>query len=269
MNYREVKGVHTRIGVAESNGRRVEVASRRRKLTSTRRAMPTPASQKISWALRQPKVLSEWDSGSVTRLRNDFLHACLPLFFADEHPLCSLGLTSAVAGEGKTSAAWLVSYALATTSRRSIVLVECDWDRPTFSRDLGLPAAPGLAEYLSGTSKLAEIRYQFLPNLTVIPAGMGGVDAMTAVAQLQRSELYDRVTYPDELMILDLPSILATSYGVITARLPEALMMVVRAGDTPSPLVARACEEVKHLRVEGIILNHVQTRIPRWLQRLL
>ena len=235
--------------------------------TSARDAV-APSARQIS-SLRQPKVLSEWDSGSVARLRTEFLHSCLPLFFADEHPVRSLGLTSAVAGEGKTSAAWLVSYALATSSRRSVVLVECDWDRPTFSRDLSLAASPGLAEYLSGESSIAEIRYQFMPNLTVIPAGAGGLDSMTELAQLKQSELYDRLAESGELMILDLPSVLSSSYGLIAARLAESLMVVVHAGNTPAPLVARACEELRPYHVEGIIMNQVQSGIPHWLQHLL
>ena len=86
-------------------------------------------------ALKQPQVLSQWESGRVAQLRAEFLHTCLPLFFGEQQPIRSLGITSAVAGEGKTSVAWLVSQALATSSRKSVVLVECDWERPTFSKD--------------------------------------------------------------------------------------------------------------------------------------
>jgi Mrp family chromosome partitioning ATPase len=214
-------------------------------------------------------VLSQWESRAVAQLRLEFQRTCLPLFFAAQGPVRTLGLTSAVAGEGKTSVAWLMSYALASSSRRPVVLVECDWEHPTFSRELGLPASPGLAEYLSGVSELAKIRYPLLPNLTVIPAGLGGAEALTALVRLQQDELHDRLADPDDLVILDLPSVLDSTYGVIAARLAESLMIVVRAGGTPSPLVDRACKELRHLRVEGIILNKVQTRIPRWLQRLL
>jgi Mrp family chromosome partitioning ATPase len=193
----------------------------------------------------------------------------MPLFYAEREPIHSLGLTSAVAGEGKTSVAWLVSHALATNSHQGVVLVECDWDHPTFSRGLGLPESPGLAEYLAGTSKRTEIRYQFLPNLAVIPAGLGGPEALWALAQLSREEFYGRLANPGEVVILDLPSVLESRYGPIATRLADALLLVVRAGVTPAPLVTRASDEVKHLRVEGLVLNQVQTSIPRWLQRLL
>lgn len=216
-----------------------------------------------------PRSLSERDSGSIARLQAGFLHACLPLFFAEQNPVHTVGVTSAVAGEGKTLAALLVSHALATNSRRPVLLVECDWQRPTLSRDLNLPASPGLSEWLRGTTDRSEVRHQIMSNLAVVPAGLGGADAMTALAELRRQELHERLADPDELMILDLPSVLGSYYGTLAARLAEALLLVVRAGSTPSSFVTRAIEELKQMRVEGIILNQVQTRVPRWLQSLL
>src|SRR5690242_14470777 len=82
------------------------------------------------------RPLSERETGSIARLQAEFLHVSLPLFFADQQPVRSIGVTSAVAGEGKTLSALLASHALATSSRRPVLLVECDWDRPTLARDL-------------------------------------------------------------------------------------------------------------------------------------
>jgi len=218
---------------------------------------------------KKPRPLSDRESGSIARLQAEFLHVSLPLFFSDKYPVHSIGVTSAVAGEGKTLSALLASHALATSSRRPVLLVECDWERPTLSRDLHLPASPGLSEWLRGTTDRSDVRHQFMPNLTVVPAGLGGPDAMTALAELQRPELRERLADPDELMILDLPSVLGSYYGLLAARLAETLFLVVRAGSTPASFITRAAEELKDLRVEGIILNQVHTRVPRWLQSLL
>ena len=227
------------------------------------------ATKNTSIISKKQRPLSERESGSIARLQAEFLHVSLPLFFAEQNPVQTLGITSAVSGEGKTLAALLVSHALATSSRRPVVLVECDWQRPTLSRDLNLPAAPGLAEWLRGTTDRSMVRHEFMPNLTVVPAGLGGAEAMTALAELRRPELRERLADPDELMVLDLPSVLGSYYGPLAARLAEALLLVVRAGSTPASFVARACDELKQMRVEGIILNQVQTRVPRWLQNLL
>jgi len=226
------------------------------------------ASTNSTSVAKKPRALPKRDSGSIAQLQEQFLHVSLPLLFDESNPLHSLGITSAVVSEGKTLAALLVSHALATSSRRPVVLVECDWERPTLSHDLNLPASPGLAEWLRGTSDRSEIRRQIMPNLTVVPAGLGGADAMTALAELRRPELRERLADPDEILILDLPSVLGSYYGKLAARLAEALFLVVRAGSTPAQFIARACDELKEMRVEGIILNQVQTRVPRWLQGL-
>ena len=216
-----------------------------------------------------PGGLAEWGSGPIGRLQTELLHTCLPLFFDEINPVRSLGFTSAVVGEGKTLLAWLLSHAVATTTHRRIVLVECDWDRPTFSNDLNLQGSPGLAEYLCGMNKRTEVRYEVVPNLTVVPAGVGDGNPMTSLAALQQEQLYDRIADPGELVIVDLPSILGSYYGALVARTAESLLLVVRAAATPSSLVSRARDELKQQRVEGIILNQVHTRIPRWLQSLL
>jgi hypothetical protein len=43
----------------------------------------------------------------------------------------------------------------------------------------------------------------------------------------------------------------------------------VRAGSTPAPLVREASNRLQGLQVEGVILNQMQSKIPRWLERLL
>ena len=218
---------------------------------------------------KKSRDLTGSEAESIARLQAEFLHLSLPLFFAQQDPIQSLGVTSAVEGEGKTLAGLLVSHALASNSQRSVILVECDWQRPALSQRLNLAASPGLSEWLRGEANHSEVRRQVAHNLTIVPAGLGGAEAMTALAEMKHSDFRERLAYPDELLILDLPSVLASYYGPIAARLADALLLVVRAGSTPSDFVTQACEALKHLRVEGIILNQVQARTPRWLRSLL
>lgn len=255
--------------VDDTSGMDVEKLTTANNKASTSQFVASLATRKSSLLSKKPRQPSERDIGSIARLQAEFLHVSLPLFFAEQDPVRTLGITSAVAGEGKTLAALLVSHALAASSRREVVLVECDWQRPTLSRDLDLPASPGFSEWLRGAADRAEIRHQFMPNLTVVPAGLGGADSMTALAEFRRPEFRERLADPDELLILDLPSVLGSYYGPLAARLADALLLVVRAGSTPASFVAQACEVLKNMHVEGIVLNQVQTRIPRWLQSLM
>ncbi|MEO7003578.1 MAG: hypothetical protein ABI068_17255, partial [Ktedonobacterales bacterium] len=168
--------------------------------TSGNRSVVTPDPQQYNRA-----VMSHGDADLISRVQTDFLHACLPLFFAEQHPVRSLGLTSAIAGEGKTLVALLICHALAAQAQRPVVLVECDWEHSSLSRDLDLLSKPGLADWLRGACDVATIRHEILPNLSVIPAGHGGPDAVVALAELERSALRESLALPDQIMIVDLP----------------------------------------------------------------
>lgn len=213
--------------------------------------------------------LSHGDANLIERLQTDFLRVCLPLFFAEQKPVRSLGITSAIAGEGKTLSALLICHAVAAQAQRPTVLIECDWEHPTLSRDLNLLTKPGLADWLRDSADISTIRHDLAPNLTFIPAGRGGPDTVAALAERERTAMYESLALPGQIVIMDLPSVLGSYYGVIAARLVEALLLVVRAGSTPAPLVARASDELKGLPVEGVILNQAQTSVPQWLQNLL
>jgi Mrp family chromosome partitioning ATPase len=74
---------------------------------------------------------------------------------------------------------------------------------------------------------------------------------------------------PRSLLILDLPPVLSCGYGELAARLAEAVLLVVRAGQTPASLVAETCARLEQVPLRGIVLNRQVSRIPRWLQQLL
>ena len=72
-----------------------------------------------------------------------------------------------------------------------------------------------------------------------------------------------------ELLVVDLPSIAVNAYGSLAASLVESLIIVVRAGVTPDVMVAETCSQLKELPVHGLLLNQVESQIPRWLQKIL
>jgi polysaccharide biosynthesis transport protein len=63
-----------------------------------------------------------------------------------------------VAGEGEAPAVAAIALAAAATaSGRRTILVDCDLARPRVAAHLGLPAAPGLHEYLRWEAEPAEV----------------------------------------------------------------------------------------------------------------
>jgi protein-tyrosine kinase len=194
---------------------------------------------------------------------------CLALFFDEHAPVRSLGFTSPLKGEGKTFLSTVTAHTLANDSSDPVTLLECNWEHPTLHEYFGFSRTPGLAEWLRKECSESDIRHQVTRNLTVIPAGDGKQDAVKLLQRLRREGLMDTFVQPNGLLVVDLPAIVTTAYGSLAANLVESLIIVVRAGVTPDALVTETCTQLKDLPVHGVILNQVESHIPRWLRQIL
>lgn len=181
----------------------------------------------------------------------------------------SLGFTSAIAGEGKTFLASATASALASKAHRPVTLVDCNWEHPSLHALYNLADAPGLAEWARGECELSEIRHQVSPMLTVIPAGTALGDAINITRKLSAHSIDLLLVESNEVLIADLPPVLTSSYGAQLAQELDAVTLIVRARTTWDSFVAEAHHELENAQLEGVILNATQSRIPRWIQRML
>src|SRR5579884_966173 len=196
-------------------------------------------------------------------------HLCLSIFFREQTTVRSLGFTSSINGEGKSFLALTSARALARDNDVPVTLLECNWEHPSVHEYAGITLTPGLAEYLRGEAVESSIRYRVDNNLTIIPAGNGKQDAVRLTQQLRKKGSLNNLLLPDELFIVDLPPVVTTAYGALIAGLVDALIVVVRAHVTPNTVIAEAYSQLKDLPVEGLLLNQVESHIPRWLHHLL
>ncbi len=199
-------------------------------------------------------------------------HLCLSIFFREQptvRTVRSLGFTSSVHGEGKSFLATVSARSLADDSGNPVTLLECNWEHPHIHEYFDIASSPGLAEYLRGEADDREIRYQVSRNLTVIPAGNGRRDAVPLLQHLRKNGSLNVLSQTNGLLIVDLPPVITTAYGALMASLVDALIVVVRAHVTPTTMIAETCSQLSGLPVEGLLLNQVESHIPRWLQRLL
>ncbi len=191
-------------------------------------------------------------------------------FFADRRvSIRSLGFTSTIEGEGKSFLSSLLAQVLADDGFARVTLLDCNWRHTNLHEHFDIPATPGLAEWLRGDCKPEAIRYSVNKNLTIIPAGNGHSDAISLLQEFKNKSFQHILTNPEELLIVDLPAVLSTGYGALAASLPEALLFVVRAGVTPAPMIEEAFGQLTDLPVKSVVLNQVESKIPRWIRQLL
>lgn len=209
-------------------------------------------------------------SSNVAVLQERCRQLCLSLFFREHAPVRSLGFTSSMAGEGKSFLAIVMANILAKDVSDPVTLLECNWEHPCLHEHFGFAPTPGIAEWLRGECNETAIRHRIDTSLTVIPAGNGRRDAVKLIQKIRQKGILDLSTQSsNELLIVDLPAIVTSAYGQLLASLLESLIIVVRAGATTDRMLAETCAQLKDSPVQGVILNQMESKIPRWIRQLL
>jgi capsular exopolysaccharide synthesis family protein len=165
-------------------------------------------------------------------------------------------VTSPQKGEGKSVTAANLALTMAQEMQRRVVLLEADLRKPSLQQLFGLPAGPGLAEFLSGACEL-EDAMKFLPdfNLTVIAAGAAPTNPAELLGSTAMRRLLDQLRTRFDRVILDTPPVLPLADVAVLAPIVDGALLVVRAGVTPKPAIENALRAFDSSRLLGIVLN--------------
>lgn len=237
-------------------------------IVETPHFLPVSYKKKAPGRAAPPKIVNKHELANAHMFQEQCRRLCLTFFSNGQATVKSLGFTSAIGGEGKSFLATVTARLLARDSLEPVTLVECNWDHPTLHEIFGIPATPGLAEWLNGTCDEQEIRYEAGENLTVIPAGDGSREAVKLLRRIQQHGL-QKVFKQNELVVLDLPPVITTSYGSLAAGLVETVVIVVRSEVTPSRMLVETCAQLKDVPIHGVVLNQGNSHIPRWIRQIL
>jgi receptor protein-tyrosine kinase len=178
------------------------------------------------------------------------------LLFSPESRPKSILLTSAVAGEGKTTTAINLAIALAQTGARTVI-VELDMRRPRLAEKFGLPERCGMSRYLSGQSALhTEIRPTGVPNLCVVGGGPIPPNAAELLGSPRMRRALELLGRHFEYVIVDGPPLnIVTDASVISPQV-DGVLLVVRA-TTATATVQKARNLLRN--VDAKILGAVIT----------
>jgi Mrp family chromosome partitioning ATPase len=195
-----------------------------------------------------------------------FRRIYLALLSGADEALPVIGVTSAIAREGRTTIATGVAAAMAADLDAPVVLLEADIESPGVHRILGIGEQPGICEYLRGEVELATVLRQVSDRFYVLPAGDAQGEPARLVRQLTDGDLRLRLQSSGALLVLDLPPVLTSSSGVLASTMADSLAFTVRAGQTTMPQVKDALGRLQEDAVRGIVLNGAKPQLPRWLR---
>jgi polysaccharide biosynthesis transport protein len=174
------------------------------------------------------------------------------------HPPQALLIASAFPGEGKTTVALNLSYALAKQGK--VCLVDADLRKGRLARAFGVTSERGLGDILKETANLDEALLEVpgLSNLSILPAGIlkGSAGELICSEPMQRvlQELRRRFQF----VVVDSAPIVPFVDGRALSTLVDAVILVGRSGITTRQAMRRSVELIREIHgapILQVVLN--------------
>ncbi len=179
-------------------------------------------------------------------------------FASIDTPARTLVVTSSTPGEGKTTTAANLAFAMAADGRK-VILVDTDLRRPALHTLLELPAVPGLTDVLLGKASLddALLEHDSMTGLMVLTCGSTPPNPSELLGSRTFRNIVGELIEMSDLVIFDSPPVLAASDAQILASQMDGTIMVIEAGQTKKASAKRALALLRQARATmlGVAYN--------------
>ncbi len=175
-------------------------------------------------------------------------------------------VTSASAGEGKTTTVSNLAVAFAQQGRR-VVLIDADLRRARVHDVFGLGLEPGLTDLLVGNATLEQaVRPSGIAGLSIIPGGTLPPNPLEFLGGERMADLLATLRERHDVVLIDTPPVLVTADAALMGVQADGVVLVVRAGKSERAAARHAVEQIVHLggRMLGAVLNDPDARTPRY-----
>ena len=166
----------------------------------------------------------------------------------------TIAVTSAVPGEGKTTVASNLAFAMAQNHYRTL-LIDGDLFRPKQHEVWNLDSCIGLGRVLEGSAQLSEAIRSVCSNLDVL--AMGNTSHIPRCNYRKFKAVLADLTHRYDRIIVDTPPLLATADAGILAGMADGALLVVRPGllDNASASEVNDYLTNSNISVLGLVLN--------------
>jgi protein-tyrosine kinase len=174
-------------------------------------------------------------------------------------------VTSSLPGEGKTFSSINLALSLAAERGLQVLLIDADVIRPSVGNMFVAPPNEGLTDLLTGkVGHVSDVLHRCadIPNLAVIFAGNPSANTPELISSGKMANLCRELSarYPDRVIVLDTPPVLASTEPAILASYVHHLLMVVAADQTDRHQLRKSLETVASCQSVSLLFN----KAPSW-----
>lgn len=183
-------------------------------------------------------------------------------FMAIDKPIKTLAMTSANVSEGKSTVTDNVAVVWAQTGQK-VLLIDSDLRRPTLHATFNKSNQHGLTTILTSGTNSVDLREIIQPsgvdNLDILTAGPIPPNPAELLNSQRMKTLLDTVKGIYDMVIVDVPPMLEVTDTQILSRHLDAVVLIVKQGQTQKLAVKRAVEllNLAHANLLGYVMNDV------------
>ncbi|PSB33845.1 GumC family protein [Chlorogloea sp. CCALA 695] len=215
----------------------------------------------VSLPFGKPKILEPWtvqvSNWPPSWASLDLIYKNIQLLNTTESSLRSIMITSALAGEGKSTLALGLALSAARLHQR-VLLIDADLRHPNLHQMLNLPNEQGLSTLLESDANV--------PNHTGIQSSGAYIDILTAgpvptdsanlLSSQRMGELMAKFEDTYDLILVDAPPVLGMVDAILAASFCSGVLLVSRMGKVTRTELTQATAMLSKLNTIGVVANH-------------
>lgn len=181
------------------------------------------------------------------------------MFMSPDNPPHLLLVTSPGPGEGKTLISLNMAIAMAHSGQRTLI-VDSDMRRPRVHKALGMTNEEGLSNVIMGSSTLDQaVRQTSVENLFMMSCGEIPPNPLELLHTERFQQLVKDLRSKYDRVIFDSPPLAAVSDGLVLSHSVDAVLLILKFGQTRRELLKRSIEQMEALGAPfmGCVLNDI------------
>lgn len=176
---------------------------------------------------------------------------------AIDEPLKRILVTSSVPSEGKTTTSMNLAFAMGQMEK--VILIDADLRRPSIGENAKFAKdAPGLSEVIANEDTLQNCIQRYR-GIDILVSGKIPPNPLEMLSSKKFSLLLDKLADKYDRVIVDSAPTQAVSDSMVLSHLVDGVVVVVRADDTATPVVAEGLQRLKRVNAHilGVVLNQL------------
>ena len=181
--------------------------------------------------------------------------------FTDQKKCYVIGVSSALAGEGKSVTSSNLAYTLAQLGKR-VLLIDCDMRKPTISSKLHIKKTPGLSNYLTKNIDISEIIQTYTDkaekvSFNVIASGNNPPNPVELLSSERMQNTIEVLKGFCDYIILDLPPITEVSDAMAVSKFTDGTLLAVRQNYCNRVVLSSALRQFEFVdaKILGIVVT--------------